>query len=128
MQLFKFGQGFLNADDLQFGRDNRNLLNNFPYRIRVMRFENVFGNYRGNLDDYRKMCGKEDRVYYEDGDDGEWYVFLKCGVAVDVFEFTRQVFYFIPQNEVSFFKNFSGELKMQKEPPEEDIETFIPAP
>src|SRR3989338_295854 len=90
--------------------------------------ENVFGNYRGNLDDYRKMCGKEDRVYYEDGDDGEWYVFLKCGVAVDVFEFTRQVFYFIPQNEVSFLKNFSGELKMQKEPPEEDIETFIPAP
>src|SRR3989344_182275 len=90
--------------------------------------ENVFGNYRGTIGDYRRGYGQESIVYYETEDVGEWHVFLKHGFAIKTLGVIREVFYFIPQDENLFFNNFSEELEIQKEAPQRQIEYISPEP
>ncbi len=90
--------------------------------------ENVFADYRGTLNKYINKFGKEDAIFYESTDEGAWHVFLEEGVAVKTLGVLREILYFKPQDQASFFNNFKDEINILTTKNEEIDQEFMPEP
>lgn len=97
--------------------------------IVVYALENVFGNYRGNLNSFQKNYGKEEATYYQIGQnnsDFPWYMYFKKGIAVQsTSNQITAILYFIPQDKNSFMDNVGNDLSFTETPPNQQGEPLI---
>lgn len=80
--------------------------------------ENIFGNYRGFFENYRKKYGDPDFVAYRNGDEFPWYIFLNKGLGVQSSAgLVTALLHFYPQSEAGFFNNIGLDLGFSKNLP-----------
>ncbi len=79
--------------------------------------ENVYGNYRKTVSEFKSEYGKPNMTLFELNDGYPWDIFLTKGVGIksdgkDVGE----ILYFAPQNQQSFMVNIAPELNLSTTP------------
>lgn len=81
----------------------------------VYTLENIFGNYRGNIETFKKKYGDSNITVYEKGNDFPWYIYLNRGLGVQSSSgLITALLYFQPQGEQSFFSNIGNDLNLNK--------------